>query len=151
MTAPQSLIQLPFNVTGMVTTEVIAKLSEEQKENLRKFINLYFLGEEIEDAEKPEFHSNEYREAIARTRGDWPITLSFSFDHNSIPCIKICNSENFSDIEIIKRTLNCSKGCAEDVWSLRKSPNWSQEDEEEVIALHNAGIPSNYRLLKDEC
>lgn len=43
----------------------------------------------------------------------------------------------------LAKELNCSIGCASDVWYLRQRSRWTQELEDELIRLHNAGTPPN--------
>ena len=43
----------------------------------------------------------------------------------------------------LSEELGCSVGCAGDVWYLRQRSRWTQELENELISLHNAGNPPN--------
>jgi hypothetical protein len=138
----------PHEATGNFTIEVIVQLNDSQKERLRKFINLYFLGDEIVDETKPEIHSKDYKEAIARSRCDWPLVLSVSFDHNAKPCIQIKTYQQLNEVDLIKKSIKCSLACAQDIWELRQRLEWTPELEEEIIELHGA-LPENVNLLKN--
>jgi hypothetical protein len=46
-------------------------------------------------------------------------------------------------LKSLAEELHCSVGCAGDVWYLRQRSRWTQELEDELIALYNAGTPPN--------
>jgi len=43
----------------------------------------------------------------------------------------------------LAKELDCSKGCATDVWYLRSQSRWTPELEAELIRLHKEGAPPN--------
>ena len=47
------------------------------------------------------------------------------------------------EIENIRTTLGLSDACAMDVFYLRSRSRWTQELEDQLIALHRAGNPPN--------
>lgn len=46
-------------------------------------------------------------------------------------------------LESLAGELQCSVACAGVVWYLRQRSRWTQELENELIALYNAGTPPN--------
>ncbi len=52
-------------------------------------------------------------------------------------------NELVTHLESLAEELDCSVGCAGDVWYLRQRSRWTQELEDELISLHNAGTPPN--------
>lgn len=46
-------------------------------------------------------------------------------------------------LESLAGELQCSVACAGDVWYLRQRSRWTQELENELIALYNADTPPN--------
>lgn len=129
-----------FNVSVSVT------LTDEQRLQLEKFIKLYFLGDEEADDAHPESTNKEYREAIARTRFQWPVSLSLSFNHNGFPCIQVNHIQRPDEVAQIKRTYNCSIGCASDIWKLRQKSSWTKEQEQELLYYHLT-LPANQTLI----
>lgn len=129
-----------FNVSVTVT------LTDEQRLQLEKFIKLYFLGDEEADDPHPESNNKEYREAIARTRSQWPVSLSLSFNHSGVPCIQVNHMQRADEVSQIKKFYGCSIGCAKDIWSLRKKSSWTKEQEQELLELHST-LPATETLI----
>lgn len=125
---------------------VSVTLTDEQRLKLEQFINLYFLGDEEADVTHPEINNEEYREAIARTRSQWSVSLSLSFNHSGVPCIQVNHIQREDEVTQIQRFYKCSIGCAKDIWALRKKTSWSREQESELLELHTT-LPANQTLI----
>lgn len=139
-------ICLPLDVTNNFNVSVSISLTDEQRLQLEKFINVYFLGDEEPNVNHPEINSEDYREAIAQTRSQWPVSLSLSFNHNGIPCIQVNHLQREDILSQIKKFYGCSIGCAKDIWALRKKSSWTKEQEQELLELHST-LPATETLI----
>ena len=125
---------------------VSVTLTDEQRLQLEKFINLYFLGDEEAADTHPEINKEEYREAIARTRSQWPVSLSLSFNHSGVPCIQVNHTQRVDEVTQIQKFYSCSNGCARDIWALRKKSSWTREQEFQLLEIHTT-LPASQTLI----
>ncbi len=74
-------------------------------------------------------------------------TVTLHLQGNSQMTTTQAEDNYYNELESYLRTLakelKCSDACAGDVWYLRQRSRWTQELENRLIELYNAGTPPN--------
>jgi hypothetical protein len=143
---------LPKEVTNTFTKRALFHLTDEEIEQMTMYLKVYFFGDPEASEECILSHSNDvlesYKQALARIRSKTDLFVSLSFDFKGNIDVSIpYNCHSISSIKMIKEEYNCSEGCAKDILHLRHLLNWSREQEEEIVTLHNSGVPTSTTLF----
>jgi hypothetical protein len=136
---------------GHLNKTIHYSLNESERTMIDEFLKLHFFGDDEITTQQIQNHPqdviDQYKNALAKVRGDQTITLSLLFNFNGDSSGTVVILGDSCEISKIKEQLKCSESCAKDVYSLRRESTWSKESEEELINLHNAGVPSDVSLL----
>lgn len=141
---------LPKEVNNIFTKRILFHLTDEEIQQMTKFLKLYFFGDEETSQEELLFYSNnivcEYKESLAKIRSQFMVSAKISCDFRGNAIIDFLN-QDINYIDMIKDEYKCSEGCAKDIWHLRHQFEWNKNGEFEIVEIHNAGVPTSTTLF----
>jgi hypothetical protein len=137
-------------VSNTFSSSVSLFPTEEALQSLTMYLKLYHFGDEEATEEYiSSFSQNvisEYQESLAKMRSGLILNVSISYDCMGEAEAQLIPQE-VDYIDAIKTHYKCTDGCAKDIWHLRHLSDWSLEKEEEIISLHNSGVPTSTTLF----